>query len=110
MKAAGTFLETLPDRVVALAFLIVLMPSLLLVGLVLRANSDEPVLLREEVQTADGSTGRSYRFRTTGRGSTAFRAIGRFLRMYNIDECPALWSIVIGELRLRDILHPFKIR
>jgi sugar transferase EpsL len=105
MKSAWTFLRALPDRGLALALLIILLPLLIIIGFLLRTNSDEPILLREEVQRPDGTTGGRYRFRTTGRGSAAFRAVGRYLRRYSVDEFPALWSIVTGDLRLRDLLR-----
>lgn len=109
MKPVRRFRRTLPDRVVALVLLIACTPTLLLVWLVLRGNSDEPVLQREERKTARGGNVMSYRFRTTGRGSRAFQRIGRFVRRYSIDEFPALWSIVAGDLRLKDILRLFKV-
>jgi lipopolysaccharide/colanic/teichoic acid biosynthesis glycosyltransferase len=91
---------------VALAFLLVLAPSLALVAFILRTNTDEAGLVTDNVVTADGRY-RTYRFRTTGRGTSAFRSIGRFLRWYRVDELPGLWAVVQGRLGLA---HFFSLR
>jgi lipopolysaccharide/colanic/teichoic acid biosynthesis glycosyltransferase len=95
----------LAERLVALVCLITVLPALLLTGFVLCTNSDQPVLVVEEVLTGDGIIVRSHRFRTTGRGNAAFRVVGRFLRFSGWDEFPALWSVLRGDMRLRQLLR-----
>ena len=104
MKTTPAFLSSLPERLLALAFLICLLPTLLLIGCFLRSNSDEQVLLSDQV-LSNGTMVRSYRFRTTGRGSRAFRGFGRFLRAYGMDELPGLRSVVRGDIRLKQMLQ-----
>ena len=100
MKRIVPICRSLFDRVVALLILIVFAPSLALVAFLLRTNTDEPILVTEDLVAADGTPSRTYRFRTTGRGTTVFRSIGRFLRSYSIDEFPGLWAIVRGQISL----------
>jgi len=109
MARTWAFLKRLPERVVALALLILSLPTLVMICVALRIFTDEPVLLNDKLRSWDGALAKSYRFRTTGRGSVAFREIGRFVRLYNLDEFPSLWSVVTGELRLRDTMHIWKI-
>ena len=104
MRMNWAFLSSVPERLLALVFLVCLLPTLLLIGFFLRSNPAQPVLLLDEVR-AGGTTARSYRFRTTGRGSTAFRKFGRVLRTSGWDEFPALRSVVLGHIRLRKLLH-----
>lgn len=79
--------------------LIVIAPSLALVILLLRTNTDEAILLTDGVVTADGAH-RIYRFRTTGRGTPAFRFVGRLLHLCSVDDLPGLWAVVRGQLSL----------
>ena len=72
------------DRAVALVFLVVLAPSLAVVAFLLRTNTDEPILVTDDLATGDGTPLRTCRFRTTVRGTAAFRAIGSFLRVFSI--------------------------
>jgi lipopolysaccharide/colanic/teichoic acid biosynthesis glycosyltransferase len=90
---------------VAFVCLVAFLPALLLVAFLLRTNSDEPVLLTDEVLAPGGAKLRIHRFRTTGRGTNAFRAIGRFLRSVGYDDLPALWDVVRGELGLTQLYH-----
>jgi sugar transferase EpsL len=104
MNRIFTFSRSLFDRVVALALLTTMLPTLALLAFLLRTNTDEPVLLADDMVTTDGQRVRSYRFRTTGRGSSAFQAIGRFLRSYSLDELPGLWAIARGQISLAQFI------
>ena len=104
MKRIVPICRSLFDRAVALGFLIVLAPSLALVAFLLRANTDEPILVTDDLATADGTHLRTYRFRTTGRGTPAFRSIGRVLRWCSVDELPGLWAVVRGQHGLAHFL------
>jgi lipopolysaccharide/colanic/teichoic acid biosynthesis glycosyltransferase len=88
------------DRIVALVLLVWFLPALALVAFLLRTNTDEPIFLTDDLVTRDGKHVRTYRFRTTGRGSSTFRSIGHFLRLYSFDEFPGLWAIVRGQISL----------
>ena len=92
------------ERAVALVVLVTVLPALILIGFVLRTNTDEPVLLTDDLLSRDGSKFRVHRFRTTGRGSRAFRAFGVWLRSTSIDELPALWDVARGQIAFRHLL------
>jgi len=105
MKSVARNLRVLLERFVALLALIVCLPTILLIGLFLRANSEEPVLLTNRFVGASGRPVLSYRLRTTGRGTSAFRVVGRFLRAYSLDELPGFWAVVCGKCGLLDVLR-----
>ena len=91
------------ERLSASILLVVLVPSLILIGFVLRANTDEPVFVTDELLRTDGTKLRLHRFRTTGRGTHAFRFIGRFLRLFGIDDVPAVWDVLRGQIGFRNM-------
>jgi lipopolysaccharide/colanic/teichoic acid biosynthesis glycosyltransferase len=93
------------ERVVAAALLAAALPALLMIGFVLRMNTDERILLADEWPKADGTKVRVHRFRTTGRGSAAFRALGRILRHGCFDDMPAIWDVMIGQITIREFYH-----
>ncbi len=105
MKRIVPICRSVFDRAMALAFLILLAPSLALVAFLLRTNTDEPILVVDDFATGGGTHLLIYRFRTTGRGTSAFRSIGYFLRLYSIDELPGLWAIVRGQISLAHFLR-----
>ena len=100
MNATQTFRLAIIEQLIALVMLFALLPALLLLALFIQTNSDGPVIVSEELIAEGGRLARSYRFRTTGRGTAAFRAVGQFLRDYSIDDLPSLWSVACGGIRL----------
>jgi len=109
MKRILPICRSLFDRVAALLLLIMLAPSLALVAFLLRTNTDEPILVTDDL-VADGTPLRTYRFRTTGRGISAFRSIGYFLRLYSVDELPGLWAVVRGWISLTQFFRLARVR
>ena len=91
------------DRLSASILLVPLVPGLILIGCVLRTNTDEPVFVTDGLLRTDGTKLRLHRFRTTGRGTHAFRFIGRFLRLFGVDDIPAVWDVVRGQIGFRNL-------
>src|SRR5690242_21795552 len=105
MKSVAIYLRALFERLVGLLCVIVFLPGLLLLALFLRTNSDDPVLLTDWFVGTSGRPVQSFRFRTTGRGTAAFRVVGRFLRTYSLDELPGFWAVARGQCGLLDVLR-----
>jgi len=117
------------DRVLALGFLVLLSPVLILSALAVQLSSRGPVLFRQRRVGRDGKPFDLYKFRSmrlaagqppaeqNGSGALEFllggdtapggvegqdrrTAIGRFLRRSSLDELPQLLNVLRGEMSL----------
>jgi len=117
------------DRVLALGFLVLLSPVLILSALAVQLSSRGPVLFRQRRVGRDGKPFDLYKFRSmrlaagqppaeqNGSGALEFllggdtapggvegqdrrTAIGRFLRRSSLDELPQLLNVLKGEMSL----------
>ena len=92
------------EQFAALILVAVILPTLVLIALLLRATGGAPILVRD-TSSGRGTATLPYRFRTSGPGSTVIHVLGRFLLRGGIDELPSLWSAVRGDVPLRYFLR-----
>ena len=101
------------DIVLCAVALIVLIPILLIIAILIKADSKGPVLFIQERRTKNGRIFKMYKFRSMvvnaeNMGSGLFNyendprvtKVGRFLRKTSLDELPQLWNVLKGDLSL----------
>ena len=91
---------------------VVLLPLMLILAVIIKLDSDGPVLFR---QTRNGFNNRSFRilkFRTLStledganitqvtRNDSRVTRVGRLLRRTSLDELPQLWNVIRGDMSL----------
>ncbi|MEV7662432.1 sugar transferase [Paenarthrobacter sp. NPDC089316] len=116
-------LKRLMDIAVSFLALIVLSPVLLLLALIVSADSPGPVLFRQERIGKQGSTFQMLKFRSMVvdaenrleelgnqdegagvlfkiRGDPRVTTCGRWMRKYSLDELPQFWNVLVGNMSL----------
>jgi lipopolysaccharide/colanic/teichoic acid biosynthesis glycosyltransferase len=93
----------LSERFLAAFAVFFLWRALATIAIFIRITAGKPILVVDEWVNKGGAAVRAHRFRTTGPGLPVFRAAGRLIRDYALDELPSLWNVACGELRLRDL-------
>jgi exopolysaccharide biosynthesis polyprenyl glycosylphosphotransferase len=107
------FLKRAMDFLGAAFGLIVLSPIFIIVSIIVKMDSRGAVLFAQERITEGGRLFKIYKFRTMRPEAEAATGpvfaqenderctkIGKFLRMYNIDELPQLLNVLIGDMSL----------
>lgn len=95
----------------SLVGLIVLMPILLLIGLLIKLDSEGPIFFIQERVGRDGSIFKIFKLRTMQLNSEKngdltigndkrITRIGYYLRKYKIDELPQLINVIKGDMSI----------
>jgi exopolysaccharide biosynthesis polyprenyl glycosylphosphotransferase len=102
------------DILGALMGLVLLSPLLLLVGILIKLTSPGSAIFAQERVGRFGRSFLIYKFRTmmknaeeatgpvlsSGKKDARLTALGRWLRLFRIDELPQLWNVLRGEMSL----------
>lgn len=98
------------DIVLSAMLIIILMPVLLVVSILIKADSSGPVFFKQVRVTTNGEKFKIFKFRTmvndaekkgsqvTVSGDSRVTKVGRKLRKYRIDEIPQLFNVIKGEM------------
>ena len=109
-RKVGLFFKRVFDFSLALLFLIILSPVILIVSLSIVLDSKGGVFFKQERVTAYGRHFYIYKFRTmvsnaeslgsqiTVDGDSRITGVGKFLRRFHLDEIPQLFNILRGEM------------
>ncbi|PPF85680.1 polyprenyl glycosylphosphotransferase [Subtercola sp. Z020] len=116
-------IKRIMDIVLSAAALLVLAPALAIIAILVKRDSEGPVIFRQRRMGHEGTTFTMLKFRTMSTDAEARRAellaqnegagvmfkmandprvtrVGRVLRKYSLDELPQFWNVLIGEMSL----------
>ncbi len=104
-------MKRLFDFTMALLGIVVTLPIMLIVAIIIKITSKEPVLFRQKRLTKGMKEFEIYKFRSMrtdydkdGKGiqtkgsSTAITPVGKFIRKTKLDELPQFFNIIKGEM------------
>jgi putative colanic acid biosynthesis UDP-glucose lipid carrier transferase len=104
--------KRLMDASISLILLILLLPVLVVIGLLVKLDSEGPAIFKQRRYGLDGQEINVFKFRTmtvmedggrirqATRDDERFTRVGRFLRHYSLDELPQLFNVLQGSMSL----------
>lgn len=113
MEGGRRWIKAIEDRSLALLFLMIASPIMLLIALLIKLTSPGPVFFKQERHGWNGKKFRVYKFRSmvvhqesAGQVSQATKhdaritTIGRILRRTSLDELPQLINVLEGDMSI----------
>ncbi len=107
------FFKRLIDIVLSAAGLLVLSPVLLVIAVLIKADSKGPILFKQKRVAKDKEHFEILKFRTMyadvpkdvpthllADPESKITKVGRFLRKSSLDELPQIWNILVGEMSI----------
>lgn len=98
------------DVAVGTVVAVVLMPVMLIISIMIKMDSDGPVMFRQERVTAYGKKFRIFKFRTmvvnaesigaqvTSKEDNRITEIGKLIRKTRLDELPQIFNVIKGDM------------
>ena len=98
------------DLTVSLLGLVILAIPFLIIAIIIKMTSKDPVFFKQHRPGKNGKLFRLYKFRTMNElknkngnllpDEERLTKIGRFLRRFKLDELPEFWNVLKGEMSL----------
>lgn len=105
------YIKRILDFTIALLGLIILSPIFAILSMLIKIDSEGPVLYNQERIGLNGKVFKIHKFRSMCVGAeksgvysdkkdTRVTKVGRFIRATSLDELPQLWNMLVGEMAL----------
>lgn len=107
------FIKRTADIIISFLGLVILSPVLLITAIAIKAESEGPVIFKQDRLGKGGKVFRIYKFRSmcvgaehtgsgvySGKSDSRVTKVGKFIRATSIDELPQLVNILKGDMSL----------
>ncbi|ABN53847.1 MAG TPA: sugar transferase [Hungateiclostridium thermocellum] len=106
------FVKRAIDIFVSATVLLILMPLFIIIGILIKIDSEGPVIYKQKRVGKGGKDFYIYKFRTmylnadkigptiTREGDSRITRVGKVLRKFSIDELPQMLNVLLGQMSL----------